>query len=98
MSDSVSLFRFVSLDEAAAIAGVSPVTLARHASGQKLARCLADFPAPARHGRGQRLAWIAADIHAWIEAQRTYAAPQAPAATGAAKRRGPGRPRKGVVA
>lgn len=29
MSDSVSLFRFVSLDEAAAIAGVSPVTLAR---------------------------------------------------------------------
>lgn len=91
MSDSVSVFRFVSLDEAAAIAGVSPVTLARHAAGSKPARCLAGFPAPARRGRGQRLAWVLVDIQAWVESHRTYAAPQ-PAPTGAGKRR-PGRPR-----
>lgn len=76
MSYSVSLFRFVSLDEAAAIAGVSPVTLARHASGSKPARCLAGFPPPARRGRGQRLAWVMADVLAWIAAQRTYQEPR----------------------
>ncbi|MEW5890683.1 MAG: DNA-binding protein [Pseudomonadota bacterium] len=91
MSDLVSIFRFVSLDEAAALAGVSPVTLARHAGGTKPARCLVGFPAPARRGRGQRLAWVLADVQAWIDAQRTYTAPQ-PAPTGAGKRR-PGRPR-----
>lgn len=38
MSDSQSLFRFVSAEEAAALAGVSPITLVRHASGAKALR------------------------------------------------------------